>query len=766
MKIIKTISALLIALWLAPITMVTAGPLDGASGLPLHPDKAFSLSTRSIDDKTLETSWKIADGYYMYRKFFKFEVLDKNIELGSPVIPKGIIKLDKTFNERLEIFKHNVVIQLPFKRINATATQTKIRITSQGCNEPIGLCYTPVTKDITFKLLPAAAATTGARTDTPKSLKDLQKNVSSASKKPDYLPAGQAFKIEVKPSGKNKVRVWFDFEKKYYLYKKEIQFRLLTDKADNGDIRLGKYSLPRGKKRTDKYVGKTEVYTRKFSVTLPILGQQDQPYVRKLTVRYQGCKEDAICYPPNTRIFNVSADAKGKLEITDITPTKPAASDTTAKRQTSESVNAWNFIKTVLIALIVGLALTFTPCVLPMIPILSSIIIGQSKDGKDKSNLHGGALSISYVLGTSVIWTIAGVFAGATGKQFHAYFQNIWFLGGASVLFILLALSMFGFYNIQMPGFIQSHLHRKSHKMQGGTLFGVFILGIFSSMVVGACVSPLLIFALGAALQTGDPVLGGVTMFALSLGMGTILILIGFGANWLLPRAGVWMDAVKHFFGVLLIAVAIYLMGQIPEYDIPVLYLWAPLFIIYSIYLGAFQSLPVKSSGWRFFSKGLGMLLFVWGVLALIGAFGGNRDILRPIDLSKLGGSSAVQVKSMAELFIKVRDVQGLNQHIEEARQAGKPVLVDYYASWCTDCIRMERTTFRDPAVQDMMAKFVNIKIDISKPSKVTDALKSRLNVYGPPATILFDSKGKERKDLNFYGYRSAKDFIAILEKV
>lgn len=765
MKTIKIISTLIMALWLLPMTIVTAGPLDGASGAPLHPDKAFVLSTRSIDGNTLEASWEIADGYYMYHKFFKFVVLDKNIELGTPVIPQGIIKLDKTFNEKLEIFKHNVAIQLPFKRINAAATQTKIRITSQGCNEPIGLCYTPITKDITFKLLPAAAAATGAKTDTPKSLKNLQKNVSSDSKKPDYLPADQAFRVEVKSSGKNKVRVSFDFDKKYYLYKKEIQFRLLTDKADNTDIRLGQYSLPRGKKKTDKYVGETEVYTRKFSITLPILGQQDQPYARKLTVRYQGCKEDAICYPPDTKVFNLSADAKGKLEIADVTPPKPAASATAADRQISGSVDAWTFIKTVLIALVIGLALTFTPCVLPMIPILSSIIVGQSDDGKDKSNLHGGALSISYVLGTSVIWTIAGVFAGATGKQFHAYFQNIWFLGGASVLFILLAFSMFGFYNIQMPGFLQSHMHKKTNKMQGGTLFGVFILGIFSSMVVGACVSPLLIFALGAALQTGDPVLGGATMFALSMGMGTILVLIGFGANWLLPRAGAWMDIVKHFFGVLLIAVAIYLMGQIPEYDIPVLYLWAPLLIIYSIYLGAFQSLPDKSSGWRFFSKGLGMLLFVWGVLALIGAFSGNRDITRPIDLGKLGGG-AVQVKSMAELFIKVKDVKELNQRIEEARQAGKPVLVDYYASWCTDCIRMERSTFRDPAVQGIMAKFVSIKIDVSKPGAATDALKNRFSVYGPPATILIDATGKERKDLNFYGYRSAKDFITILEKV
>jgi len=463
----------------------------------------------------------------------------------------------------------------------------------------------------------------------------------------------------------------------------------------------------------------------------------------------------AICYPPAIKTFTLRG-----MAVATGAPSTPKAPDK-------------KFIAYVLGAFGIGLLLTFTPCVLPMIPILSSVLVGSAADRRI-TKLEGGLMSSAYVLGTAATYTIAGVIAGATGEQLQAYFQSPWALGIFAALFVALSLSMFGLYELQMPSFLQSHLHSQSQHMQGrfkhikgGALFGLFGMGMLSALVIGACVSPLLISALGVAIANRDPVLGGAIMFSMALGMGVILIAIGVGAGFLLPKAGPWMDRVKHVFGVLLIAVSIYLLGLIPE--VPVLLLWAALLIIVGIYLGATQSLPHGASGWQYLWKGVGTASLIWGVAAMLGGFVGNRDILSPLPLNvgavSVSGKGAAGAE--AHRFQRVGSLAELDQQLAEAKRAGKPVLLDYFATWCTDCVRMEKATFSEARVQQEMKRFVLLQADVTDPNNPqTKAIKSRFGVFGPPAILFFDKDGKEQRDLRTYGFRGPDDFIALLRKI
>jgi thiol:disulfide interchange protein DsbD len=434
----------------------------------------------------------------------------------------------------------------------------------------------------------------------------------------------------------------------------------------------------------------------------------------------------------------------------------------------AETRDIWGFLAAVAGAFGVGLLLTFTPCVLPMIPILSSIIVGQG--GAKITKLRGGTLSLSYVLGTAVTYTAAGILAGATGGQLQAYFQNSYAIGAVSAIFVLLSLSMFGFYELQMPSFIQSRVTQKTQTIQGGGLVGTFVLGILSSLIVGACVSPLIIGVLGVAIKQADPVLGGALMFSMAMGMGIVLVAIGVGAGFLLPKAGAWMDRVKYVFGVLLLAVAIYLLGALPQ--VPVLLLWAALLIVSAVYLGATQSLPDGASNWRYFWKGLGTLLLIWGVLAMLGGLAGERDILNPLPRtvfthteSGTPTAAAGTPAESAELFTRYGTVQEVEAALAAARTAGKPAILDFYATWCKECLRMEKGTLTDPRVRSALKRFALIQADVTESNATTQAIKSRFKVFGPPALLFFAADGRERTDLHFYGYRDVEAFLAVLEK-
>ena len=742
----------------------------------LEADQAFHLTTRTLNGTTLEASWKIAPGYYMYRDKFKFEALN-GTRLKNPVFPRGKKKQDPLFGE-VETYTKAVKIRLPYTRSEGAST-ARLRITAQGCNEPVGVCYPPIVKEVDFKLplVKAKPITSTApateTTDKISSLKDLTRSLAPAGGELEPVDPEQAFQVSVMARDNAALLARIDIADCCYLYRDKTRFELVAaDGTPISDVRLGNVTLSPGKTKIDEFIGKTDVYEKGFETVLPISGLGAMDRELRLKVTYQGCSEKgvAICYPPTTKTFDVQFRG-GVLSAANAAVPPSSAPAGIGLRDMG------NFALAVFAAFGAGLLLTFTPCVLPMVPILSGIIVGA--EGTHLTKLRGGLLSYSYVLGTSLSYTVAGAVAGATGEQLQAYFQTPWAIGTFAAILALLSLSMFGFYQLQVPSSIQSLLHQHSTRMHhqvkqwfGGELIGAFILGLISALIIGACVSPVLVSVLGGAIAAKDPVLGGAIMFALAHGQGAILIALGVGAGFLLPKVGQWMDNVKHLFGALLIAVAIYLLGYLPQ--VPVLFLWAAFFIISAVYLGATQSLPEGASGWRTLWKGVGTFFLIWGVLALLGGFAGNRDFLHPLPLSSLStgmmpGTSGPRAATMeGHLFERVSSLNDLENRLTAAKTAGKPVILDYYADWCTDCLRMEKAPFADPRARaELRRRFVLLQADVTDPNNPEGkAIKQHFGVYGPPAMLFFSADGQERRELRTYGFRNVDEFIALLRQV
>ncbi len=729
----------------------------------LEPDQAFALSLRATGPDKVEATWKIAPGYYLYRDKFKFEPVDTQLQLAEPQIPRGVEKNDPLFG-KVETYRKTVSVTVPLTR-EAGVQAAALRITAQGCAD-VGVCYPPQTKTLSVAL-PAVAASdaeprVGSKTKALESLAALGSWLDPRGSQPQFLEPDQAFALNVTPLDAQTLLAEIRIAEGYYLYRDKTRFE--TGGLDG-------YRLPAGKVKDDAYFGKTEVYYDRVQVRLPLKERAANGAVN-LTAHYQGCAEQGICYPPIAKTVKVSltgAPASASRPVSEALSVPGVDGGADAPGGVSGTTLWW----ALLAAFGTGLLLTFTPCVLPMVPILSSVIVGSSD--RRVTKLEGGLLSGAYVLGTAVTYTAAGVIAGATGEQLQAYFQNVWAIGFLAAVFVTLSLSMFGFYDLHLPGFLQTALHKhsadihlKSKHTKVGAYIGVFGMGLIAALIVGACVSPLVISALSVAIVNRDPVLGGSIMFAMAMGMGVILIAVGVGAGYVIPKAGGWMNTIKHVFGVLLLAVAIYLLGALPQ--VPVLLLWAALLIVLGVYLGATQSLPKDASGFAYLWKGIGTVLLLWGVLALLGGLAGNRDILRPVTLPQLAGitgpSGSAANEPAAALFTRIATVAELEQGLAEARAAGRPVIVDYYADWCTDCVRMERATFSNTQVRAAMERFTLLQADVTDTGPESRALKQRLGVLGPPAMVFFGPDGTERQALRFYGFKPADEFLAHLARV
>jgi thiol:disulfide interchange protein DsbD len=539
----------------------------------------------------------------------------------------------------------------------------------------------------------------------------------------------------------------FLIAKGYYLYRDKMGYAQV-----DGNAKLGPYTLPPGLAKQDDYFGNVEIYEDGVNVLLPV--SVNDPSMLgaapiTLVATYQGCAEKGICYPPIKKSFSMVLPA-GLTQVTQPTDSMPITSTRLAAYLAA--------------AFVTGLLLSFTPCVLPLIPILSSVIAGQSQAIRGGRT---GALSIAYVLGMAATYTAIGAVAGATGEQLQAYFQNVWAIGAVSLVLALMALSLFGLYTVQIPGFLQSRLAARSGRLAGGTLAMIFALGVVSALVVGACVSPLLISILSIAFLKGNPVLGGALMFSVALGMGVILIFIGFGAGFLLPRAGPWMESVQQLFGFMLLAVAIYLLGAIPA--VPVLLLWAILLIGAAGYIGL-KSLLSLSGHTRQLGGSIALVLVAWGVLAIVGGIGGKRDILQPVTIGWLQENDNSSSRSNAThevVFAQVSGVKELDQHLASARADDKPVMLDYYADWCADCVRMKETTFLDTRVVTALQRFIVLEVDVTDPRLSNSrAVKQRFNVFGPPAILFFDTTGTELKAHRLYGYRTADELLLLIDRI
>jgi len=710
----------------------------------IEPDQAFRVEARMQDAETLAVTWRIAEDHYMYQRAFSVRAPDGGVTLGEPVFPKGKTKHDEFFGE-VVVYESDVTFTVRLTPIADGFGRVTIEAVGQGCNEPVGVCFPPQTRTLAVALDAGAA-------DAPQSLMRpvpgdgsggldalLGSSAVDGGGQRRFLHPDEAFRFELSAMAGDALLARFDIEPGYYLYRDEFSIT-----SDDPGVEVSGVRMPQGKSKTDEYFGETRVFYDGFDARVDLQRRSPEARSVRFTLTYQGCAEGGICYPPIEKTATLSVPAAGDA---------PAANGGSA----SDGLQAGYW--PLLLALGAGVLLTFTPCVLPMVPILAGIIVGQ---GRNVTRRRGGGLAAVYVLGTAVTYTAVGVVAGLTGDQLQAWFQNAWAIGFLALLVLLMALSMFGFYDLAMPAGLQSRLQHRAAGLKAGAFGGVFLMGVVSALVVGACVSPVLISILGLAINRGDPVLGGLIMFVMALGMGVFLVAMGFGFGHVLPRAGPWMERIKHLFGVLLLAVAVYLLGAIPE--VPVLYLWAGLLLGVAVYMGV-HGIGGETLAWKLARQVGAVVLVAWSVLAVLGGLQGNRDILEPFDYGALHGPSRPQTVVHAK-FEQVDGGQELARLMAAAREQGKPVMVDYYADWCVDCVRMENTTFADPKVAQVLnRRFTLLQIDVTDPDDPgTRAIKKQHGVYGPPAMLFFNRSGEEVRDMRRYGYMDSEAFLAHID--
>jgi thiol:disulfide interchange protein DsbD len=537
-----------------------------------------------------------------------------------------------------------------------------------------------------------------------------------------------------------------------YLYRDKLAFVVKSP----ADVKVAQVDTPAGDVKDDPSFGRTEVYHQNFaaSVTLSRALASGEQLVLEAT--WQGCNEAVgVCYPPITRDFTLTAGASVSASAVAAEPA--SESDTSRIERVLKGGSFWPVLATFFG---LGLLLALTPCVFPMIPILSGIIAGQNKKVTKTS---GFLLSLAYVLGMAITYAVAGVAAALSGTLISNALQNPWALSVGSLVFVGLALSMFGFYELQLPSALQSKFSERANKMKGGNFFGVFAMGALSAVILGPCVAPPLAAALAFIAQTGNTVLGGVALFVLALGMGVPLLLIGLSAGALLPRAGGWMNAVKYFFGVMMLAIAIYLISPVVPGWVNML-LWALLLVGSAIFLHALDPLPAHATGWSRLWKGLGVMLLIGGLAILLGMLAGSRNLLQPLDVFKGGaGGVAMAAEQKGLAFEMVKDVAELDARLASAKADGRAVMLDFYADWCVSCKEMESFTFSDARVQARLADVVLLKADVTTNSDADKALLKRFSLFGPPGLIFWNSAGAQ-SDFKVIGYEKADKFLASID--
>ncbi len=741
----KTLSRLLLALLLLSLHAV-----GWAEEEPLDPEEAFALTLEASAPDQVRAHWVIADGYYLYASKFKLRSLTPGVEVGTLVLPEGIQKHDEFFGD-IVIYKHDVALTAPLT-LPAGVTRVELEVTSQGCAE-IGICYPPVRVKQTLDL-PAARTAPALAPLNPDLL-----GGGAVEEEDEVLDPDVAFPLEVTPTG-DTLRVVWNIAPGHYLYHDKLEFTL----KGAGGAQLGAAQLPAGEEKHDEFFGLIRVHHDRLEAIVPLSGAL--PAVgAQLEVKYQGCSERGICYPPMRKSFDLSSGANhtettAKVAATasnGVTSAPTSAEPLSEQDSLAAALAGENKGLTILTFFGLGLLLAFTPCVFPMIPILSSIIVGQ---GEALTTRRAFTLSLAYVLAMAATYTVAGVVAGLFGSNLQATFQNPWILGSFSGLFMLLSLSMFGFYELQLPSSWQSKLSDISNQQQGGTLLGVAIMGALSALIVGPCVAPPLMGALIYIGQTGDALLGGGALFAMSLGMGLPLLAIGSSAGKLLPRAGAWMDAVKAVFGVAMLAVAVWMLERIIPAAVTML-LWAGLLIVSAIYMGAIEPVREGASGWTKLWKGLGFIMLVYGVILLLGTASGSHNPLQPLDKMRAGVAMAGGTTPSELHFTRIKSVADLERELNTAKAAGRPVMLDFYADWCTYCKGYERDVFPHPRVVATAGNGVMLQADVTDNDDLDQALLNHLGLTAPPALLFWGHDGQERKAMRVVGPMDAEAFAA-----
>ncbi len=586
----------------------------------------------------------------------------------------------------------------------------------------------------------------------------LASSLALASAEP--LPPEQAFRASAFQPDAEHVEVNFSIEPGYYLYREKLRFT-------QGDTVLAA-QLPQGLDHEDRFFGRQQIYRDSLRVQLRLpasglLGEDDA-----IALRFQGCADIGICYPPTdvtlypARPQPVATPRATPGWLQGIGTASPSAAPAqlppvAADTDASNADGAARLLAGGSLALIlpaffgIGLLLAFTPCTLPMLPILSSIIVGH---GHHISRRRAFALSTAYVLGMALTYALAGVLAAWSGQLLAAWLQNAWVLGSFALLFVLLALAMFGVYELKLPARWQHRLSASAHH-HGGSLWQLAIMGAISALIIGPCITAPLAGALLYIARTGDALLGGLALFSLALGMGVPLIAVGLAARHWLPKPGRWMEGVNRFFGFLLLATALYLVAPLLPPLLPMLG-WAALLLIAAVYLHAIDPLPADASALQRLFKGLGLILLLAGAAILAGALAGNRNPLQP--LSGFGSASAAS----KPVFERVRNSAELDARIAAST---RPVMLDFYADWCVSCKEMEYRTFSDAGVAAQLGGFTLLQVDVTANTADDRELLKRFGLFGPPGILFFTPQGEEMPGTRVLGFMDAARFTETLAR-
>jgi len=587
---------------------------------------------------------------------------------------------------------------------------------------------------------------------------------AAARAEAEFLEPEKAFVFSAEMVAPDMLEMRYRVAPGYYMYRERFGITI----SPIGAATLGEAVYPKGVVKYDPTFEKDmEVFHQDVRIRVPIAAG-GQPFT--LTLTGQGCADAGLCYPPmdsNVKLTPV----EGGYALAGPAGAAPAEAGSgglsalvnAGDTGLADALGGLGWAKTAGVFLVLGLLLAFTPCVLPMIPILSSIVVGGSAQARP-SRKRGLALAATYVLGMSVVYTALGVAAGLSGAGLAAWLQTPWILSLFAALLAVLALAMFDAFTFQMPSGIQARLSERASRIPGGRYTGALLMGALSALIVGPCVAAPLAGALLYISQTGDVVLGGSALFAMAWGMGVPLLIVGASSGALLPKAGPWMDGVKRLFGMLLLATAWWMLIPVVPTWVQMTG-WAFLAAVSAVMLRAFDALPQGAGAGRMFGKGLGLLLALAAAAWLVGAASGGRDVLQPLShLAARPGATVAAAEAGGEVrFMRVRNNAELDAVLAQSRQ---PVMLDFYADWCVSCREMERFTFTDPGVAQRMAGMVLVQADVTANNADDRALLKRFRLFGPPGIMFFEPGGKELPDARVVGFQDAKRFTESLDKV
>jgi thiol:disulfide interchange protein DsbD len=566
----------------------------------------------------------------------------------------------------------------------------------------------------------------------------------------DFVDVDAAFKVSAEATAADRIEINFEVLKGYYLYRGKMKFAV----AEGQPAALGTPDLPAGEIKEDEYFGKQEVYHHDVVARLPVSRGSKEAFTLPLKVTYQGCAEAGLCYAPQTKTFQIAMPQANAVST--LSAAASSVSGGAGGGYVSEQDRLANLIRTGNVLLMVGafflagLLLSFTPCVLPMVPIVAGLI---TAGGASVTRARAFLLSLAYVLGMAATYTAAGVAVAAAGQQAQTLFQQTWIILLFAALFVAMAASMFGFFTVQMPSFIQTRLSEMCNKKKSGNYAGVVAMGALSALIVTTCVGPALVAALSVIGQSGQMVRGGVALFSMAMGMGVPLLIVGASAGQLLPRAGAWMDTVKQVFGALMLAVAVWMISRVVPERYALLLWMIPLLSLALV----LEMAQLKSAAGRGVARVLATGAVAYAVLLGVGFTQGSTDPLQPLQ-----AKAEVHVQLP---FQRIKSLEDLNAQVTAANAAGKTVMLDFYADWCVSCKEMEKYTFPTAEVRKALENTVWLQADVTANDEVDKALQKHFGIVGPPTIAFYGRDGVERREYRVVGFMKAAEFAPLVAR-